>query len=272
VARLLRQQNISPRVHVKRFTGPPHPDRDRQFRHIAQRVRDFAGTGDPRISVDTKKKELIGNFKNAGRRWCRRADEVNAHDFLQDAECRAVPYGVYDPARNRGQMRVGVSGDTPRFAVDSIRRWLRREGRAAYPAARRLLIQADAGGSNSCRARAWKFELQRLADDEQLEITVCHYPTGASKWNPVEHRLFGPISQTWAGYPLRDLPTMLGLMRGTCTQTGLRVRAELTRKRYPTKQKVSNAAMRQLKIKHHRTCPVWNYTIKPRKLDEKNTE
>lgn len=193
VSRLLEKLGFSLRVNVKRFTGPPHPDRDRQFRYIRRQRRAFQRAGDPILSVDTKKKELIGQFKNPGRTWRRRPQEVNAHDFLQDAECRAAPYGLYDVTHNRGHVHVGTSGDTPQFAVDAIHRWWQQMGRRKYPRAQRLLIEADAGGSNGYRPRLWKQALQQWADADRLTITVAHYPTGASKWNPVEHRLFGPI-------------------------------------------------------------------------------
>lgn len=264
VARLLRKQGLSPRVNVKRFTGPPHPDRDRQFGHIAEQRAAFTAAGAPVISVDTKKKELIGNFKNPGRRWCRQADAVNAHDFPQDAECRAVPYGIYDVRHNQGHVGVGTSADTPPFAVETIRNWWNCTGRHRYPGARHLLILADGGGSNGCRPRLWKLELQRWADESGLEITVCHYPQGTSKWNPIEHRLFSQISRTWAGYPLRNVGLMLGFIRGTVTQTGLKVAAVWNRKKYPTAIKVSNRQMKELNIHRHNTCPAWNYTIRPR--------
>ena len=191
--------DFSLRVNVKRFTGPPHPDRDKQFRYLRREREAFQRAGDPILSVDTKKKELVGEFKNNGRTWRRTAREVNAHDFPQDAQFRAAPYGIYDPTCNCGHVRVGRGGDTPQFAVDAIRHWWRRRGRRQYPGARRLMIEADSGGSNGCRPRLWKYALQRWADEDGLAITVAHYPTDASKWNPVEHRLFGPISQHQLG-------------------------------------------------------------------------
>ena len=200
--RLLRKLGFSSRVNVKRFTGPPHPDRDKQFRHIARQRKMFQRAKMPTISVDTKKKELIGDFRNAGRKWDDQPEQVNAHDFPQDAECRAVPYGIYDTSRNEGHVCVGTSADTPQFAVRAIRRWWRSKGAKRYANAKGILIEADAGGSNGCRPRLWKTELQRWANEDGLEITVCHYPRGASKWNPVEHRLFSPISRNWAGQPM----------------------------------------------------------------------
>ena len=264
VRRLLRKSGFSLRVNVKRFTGPPHPDRDKQFRYLRRERKTFRRAGDPVLSVDTKKKELVGEFKNDGRTWRRTAREVNAHDFPQDAKFRAAPYGIYDVVCNCGHVHVGMDGDTPQFAVDSIRSWWRRRGQWQYPGARRLLIEADSGGSNGCRPRVWKYALQRWADEDRLAITVAHYPTGASKWNPVEHRLFGPISTNWAGEPLDSLEKMLGLIRGTRTDTGLKVTASCTDKHYPLKVKVKQHDFSQLKIHYHSTCPRWNYTISPR--------
>lgn len=263
MGRLLRQAGFSLRTNVKRLTGPPHPDRDRQFRFLRRMRALFLRRGEPVISVDTKNSELIGNFKNDGRRWCREADPVNAHDFPSDAVCRAIPYGVYDLTHNRGHVCVGTSADTPEFAVRCIRDWWLRFGRSRFPDRRRLLIEADSGGSNGCRPRLWKRELQRLANETGLAITVCHYPSGASKWNPADHRLFGPISRNWAGHPLRDLPTMLAFLRGTRTRTGLRVTARLDRRRYQKQIKVPDYEMKQLNLRRTRKCPQWNYTIKP---------
>jgi hypothetical protein len=247
----------------KRFTGPPHPDRDTQFHYIQAIREEFLNAGLPVISVDTKKKELIGDFKNAGRRWRDSSVEVHAHDFRKDARCIAAPYGVYDIGRNHGSVYVGTSADTPEFAVGAIRHWWRRQGARHYPHGR-LLILADAGGSNNCRSRLFKREIQeRLADAFQLEVTLCHYPTGASKWNPVEHRLFGPISCQWAAEPLRSLDVMLELIRDTKTNTGLRVCATTTAKRFRKGIQVSNAEMSAIRIHRHETCPVWNYTIQP---------
>jgi len=218
VGRLLRKAKISLRTNVKRFTGPPHPDRDHQFRFL-RRMRDWY-------------------------------------------QCKAVPYGVYDITLNRGHLCVGTSSDTSEFAVRSIRNWWLRFGQKQYPGQTHLLIEADSGGSNGYRPRLWKRELQKLTNETGLTITVCHYPRGASKWNPADHRLFGPISRNWAGTPLRSLSIMLGLIRGTKTQTGLKVTARLDRRKYKTKIKVPDSEMEQLQIKHTKTCPMWNYTIK----------
>jgi Rhodopirellula transposase DDE domain len=264
VGRLLRKLKFSLKTNVKRLTGPPHPDRDRQFRWIGKLRGRFLRAGAPVISTDTKNSVLIGNFKNPGVHWCRQAEVVNAHDFPGDADCRAVPYGVYDPGRNRGHVCVATSKDTSELAVNSIRDWWRRYGRRAYGSWKRLLILADSGGSNGCRVRLWKRELQRLADETGLAVTVAHYPRGASMWNPVEHRLFGPISHNWKGRPLRSLETLLGYIRDTTTETGLKVTVCLDRRAYRQKIKVTNAEMRELNLRRHRVCPLWNYTLNPR--------
>jgi hypothetical protein len=264
VARLLRARDSSPRINLKRFTGPDHPDRDRQFRNILDWIAIFRELGLPIISVDGKKKELIGNFKNAGAAWCKEPEEVNVYDFLSDAECRATPYGIYDLTSGRGHICVGTSADTPAFAVEAIASWWARYGCERYRGAGELLILADGGGSNGHRPRLWKARLQeRVADRYGLHVTVCHYPTGASKWNPVEHRLLGPISINWAGQPLRSLGAMLGWVRGT-TVGGSGVTAVLDRAVYPTKVKVPDEVMAGLDLERHDDCPAWNYTIGPR--------
>ncbi len=233
VAEWLRELGYNLRVNVKRLTGPPHPDRDRQFRYLEEVVAEFRAAGLPILSVDTKKKELVGNFGNPGQVWVQEPVAVNAHDFLSDARCRAVPYGLYDVQR--------------------------------YRDAAELLILADSGGSNGCRPRPWKQRLQvRMADAYGLDVTVCHYPRGASKWNPVEHRLFSQISRNWSGVPLSSPEVMLSLLRGTRTQTGLTVTAEWTEQRYRRGEVVTDARMAGLNVEHHSTCPQWNYTIKPR--------
>jgi hypothetical protein len=215
--------------------------------------------------VDTKKKELIGNFKNAGRSWCQEAEAVNVHDFPQDALGRAVPYGIYELNRNCGFIYIGISSDTPQFAVDAVATWWEHEGSEAFPQADQLLILADAGGSNSYRSRVWKQQLQeQLSDRFGLIVTVCHYPTGCSKWNPVEHRLFSHISLNWIGKPLRTFDTMLAYIRGTTTTTGLTVKAFLVEGVYEKGQKVSDAEMEELNLQCHEVCPNWNYTIRPR--------
>jgi Rhodopirellula transposase DDE domain len=265
VYRLLDDLGYSLKANRRRFTGPPHPDRDRQFDYIAQQRRRFAVLGYPILSVDSKKKELLGDFKNPGRLWCRHADEVNAHDFPDDAVGRAVPYGVYDVRRDRGHVYVGLSADTAEFAVDAISRWWREEGRHFYPDADELLLLCDAGGSNSCRSRLWQQQIQeKLADRWGLWVTVCHYPRGASKWDPVEHRLFSPISVNWAGKPLRTVATLLACIRGTKTRTGFAVRATLLPREYREGIKIANEEVQTWRLQRHAVCPNWNYTIKPR--------
>jgi hypothetical protein len=265
VAGLLRSLGYNLHVNVKRFTGPCHPDRDRQFRYLQGQIEAFRSAGLPILSVDTKKKELVGDFANGGRAWGVGGEEVNAHDFLSDALCRAVPYGLYDVLANKGHVVVGTSADTPQFAAEAVARWWCRIGCHRYRQADEILLLADSGGSNGCRPRLWKKCLQeKLADRYGLEVTVCHYPKGASKWNPVEHRLFGPISNNWAGVPLRTPALMLGYIRGTTTQSGLVVSAEWWDRQYRKGVKVSNAEMAQLLIEHHDPCPRWNYTITPR--------
>lgn len=265
IGRWLREMGYGLKANRKQLTGAPHPDREAQFQYLERQTQRFRQAGWPIISVDTKKKELIGNFKNAGQRWCLAAELVNEHDFEQDALGKGVPYGIYDLQHNQGTVFVGQSADTPQFAVDAIATWWKTIGHVLYPAAPCLLILADAGGSNGCRPRLWKQQLQaQLADALCLEVTVCHYPTGASKWNPVEHRLFGPISINWAGVPLRTFETMLALIRGTSNTTGLQVNAFLIDQAYPKGIKVADDIMEHLNIDHHSVCPNWNYTFRPR--------
>lgn len=265
VRRLLKDMKFSLKSNRKADSGPPHPDRDRQFRYIRRVKRLFAAAGHPIISVDTKKKELIGNFRNAGRIWCREEEIVNVHDFPSDAEGRAVPYGIYDIIHNLGYVAIGTSADTSEFAVDTICWWWELEDRPTFPDESKLLILCDAGGSNSCRFRLWKKQLQeRLADRLGIEVMVCHYPTGASKWNPIERRLFSYISLNWAGKPLRSFETVLNYIRGTTTKAGLIVEACLFDREYKKKIKVSDQEMQALNLHRRRVCPTWNYIIKPR--------
>jgi hypothetical protein len=265
VADLLKDLGYSLRVNVKRLTGPYHPDRDTQFRYLNSFVELFREEGWPILSVDGQKKALVGNFANPGATWVQDPYEVHAHDFRTDAEYRAVPQGLYDVLANQGHVIVGTSADTPQFAAEGVARWWARIGYHRYPRAGSLLILADSGGSNGCRPRLWKKGLQELlADRYGLVVTVCHYPTGASKWNPVEHRLFGPISTNWAGVPLRSPEVLLGLLRGTTTKTGLRVTAEWWEREYARGVKVSTAEMNGLHIEPHEVCPRWNYTLTPR--------
>jgi hypothetical protein len=266
VGRLLCALGYSLKANRKeRETGSAHPEREVQFQYLAAQRQRHQEAHLPIISVDTKKKELIGDFKNTGRDWCRQPEVVKVHDFPSEAVGRAIPYGIYDVQRNEGYMQVGLSADTPAFAVAAIRAWWEQQGRTAYPDAPRLLILADAGGSNACRSRGWKQQLQEhLCDALGLTVTVCHYPTGCSKWNPVEHRLFGPISINWAGHPLRTLETMLAYLRGTSTETGLRVTAAHDPRLYPKGQKVADAVFAHLRVTPHAVCPQWNYTVHPR--------
>lgn len=265
IRRLLEKLGYSLKANEKRLAGSQHPDRNRQFEYITAQKAAFRAEGLPIISVDTKKKELIGNFKNPGQEWCLAARAVNDHDFEQDALGKAVPYGIYDLEHNHGYVYVGQSADTPQFAVEMIVRWWQEIGKNLYPNANKILILADAGGSNGCRPRLWKQQLQELlADPLGLTVTVCHYPTGASKWNPIEHRLFGPISLNWAGQPLKTFEFMLACIRGTDTDTGLQVDAFLVEKVYEKGIKVANELLKTLSIEWHEVCPRWNYTIMPR--------
>jgi hypothetical protein len=263
VRRLLRDHDFGLRSNIKRLSGPPHPDREAQFQHIQQQRRAFAEKGLPVLSIDAKKKELIGNFKNAGHAWATQGQEVNTYDFIHQARCRATPFGIYDVNRNCGHVCVGTSADTGAFAVDAVQGWWEAQGRQVYPQADEILILADGGGSNGYRPRLFKRELQRLADTSGLSVTVCHYPTGASKWNPVEHRLFSAISINWAAQPLRSLDTMLNCIRGTHNDGGLTVTARLNDKTYQTQVKVTDREMQGLNLQRHEVCPAWNYTIRP---------
>jgi hypothetical protein len=267
VGRLLKKMNYSMKANVKRLAGATHPDRNDQFEYLGMQKAAYKAAGLPIISVDTKKKELIGNFKNAGQTWCLKAEAVNDHDFAQDALGKAVPYGIYDLTHNLGYVYVGKSADTPQFAVDIIALWWQTEGYFLYPGQTQLLILADAGGSNGCRPHLWKQQIQeQLADRLGLEVTIGHYPTGTSKWNPVEHRLFGPISVNWAGKPLRTFELMLSYIRGTVTETGLQVKASLVEQGYEKGIKVAKEIFQTINIQPHTICPRWNYTIRPHTL------
>jgi hypothetical protein len=265
VARLLKQADYSLKVNSKRLAGAQHPDRNTQFEHIAAQKKLFLSRNWPVISVDAKKKELIGNFRNAGQCWCQEPEVVNDHDFESEALCKSVPYGIYDVNRNCGYMYVSQSADTAQFAVDMIVRWWLAFGQYHYPNAPVLLILCDGGGSNGWRSRLWKLQVQeQLADRINLEVMVCHYPKNASKWNPIEHRLFSPISLNWRGKPLRTLETMLAYIRGTTTRTGLQVAAFQVNQVYERGIKVDDDMIQRLNIERHSTCPNWNYTIRPR--------
>ncbi len=266
VGRLLTHLGYSLRVNAKKLEATSqHPERDQQFEYIATQRAAFSAVGRPIISTDAKKKELIGDFKNAGKAWVREPTAVNVHDFPGDALGRAVPYGVYDVTYNRGFVCVGTSGDTPAFAADTIAAWWQADGHTTWPNTDHILVLADAGGSNNCRSRAWKERVQtQICDRFGLTVTVCHYPTGCSKWNPIERRLFSHISHNWAGVPLRSWETMLAFIRGTATAAGLTVQAIFRDAEYPTGQKVADADMADLRIERHAICPQWNYTIYPR--------
>jgi len=267
VAKLLRLLGYSLQANVKSREGASHPDRDAQFERINAVATAAVAAGVPVISVDTKKKELIGDCKNPGQAWGATPELVNVHDFPGDAVGRAVPYGIYDAWRNVGVVYVGQSADTPEFAVDAIAAWCADELPVAYPGARQLLIEADGGGSNSARSRVWKAHLQaQVADRFGLTVTVCHYPPGTSKWNPIEHRLFSAISKTWAGCPLRTFERLLEYLRATQTTTGLRVQAALLPQIYRTGVQIADAIMAGLHIQAQEGCPAWNYTIHPRLL------
>jgi len=263
--RLLRDLDYALLANCKQFTGDPHPDRDLQFRYIARVQRLFWEAGCPVISVDAKKRELIGNFKNPGRAWCQEAEIVNVYDFRSDAVGVAIPYGIYDPLHNYGTVYVGTSAETGEFAVDTISMWYADPDRPTFPREDKLLILCDGGGSNGYRPRLWKRQLQvHLADRLGIEIMVCHDPTGASKWNPIEHRLFNHISLNWAGKPLRTYEMILGYIQGTSTSTGLKVKAELVDRNYETGIKISDAEMASLDLTRRPVCPNWNYIIRPR--------
>jgi Rhodopirellula transposase DDE domain len=266
VAQLLRAMDYSLQGNRKTEEGADHPDRDAQFQYINAQVRRALAAARPVISVDTKKKELIGNYENAGRQWrqSKAPALVNGHDFPAPAVPRAYPYGVYDLARNKGFVNVGTDHDTGAFAVASIRGWWRSEGQRLYPRARRLLITADGGGSNGYRLRLWKLELQKLADATTLAIEVCHFPPGTSKWNKVEHRLFSFISSNWRGEPLRDYETIVRLIAGTTTAKGLAVSCRLDRRKYPAGRKVTDAEMKQIRMTPQAFHGEWNYVIRPR--------
>jgi hypothetical protein len=264
---LLKRMGFSLRTAVRKRRGITRDpeQRDEHFRHIASQRQAFSKAGIPVVSVDTKKKELIGEFRQPGRVWCREPPEVNEHDYASQAECLAVPFGVYDVVRNKGYVVVGVSHNTPEFAVASIARWWKEEGQMAYPGAKEALILADGGGGNGSRARAWKMNLQeKLCDRFGLTVTVCHYPAGCSKWNPVEHRLFSQISKNWEGRPLKTLGVMLGYIRGTTTVTGLTVKARLDEGVYRKGQKVTVKDMEKIRLEAHAVCPKLNYKIRPR--------
>ncbi len=266
VNRLLHDLGYSLQGDRKTIEGRDHPDRDAQFQYINRRVKAFQRQGQPVVSVDTKKKELVGRYRNGGREWQPkgRPEEVKVHDFIDKGLGKAIPYGVYDLAADPGWVSVGIDHDTAEFAVETLRRWWQRMGCRTYPRAKRLLITADGGGSNGTRCRLWKVELQRLADEIGLDISVCHFPPGTSKWNKIEHRMFCHITENWRGRPLVSREVVVNLIGSTTTRTGLEIKAELDGGSYPTGREVTDQQMEGLSIKREKFHGEWNYTMRPR--------
>jgi hypothetical protein len=265
VARLLHEAGYSLQANAKTLEGNQNPDRDAQFQHIHDTAAKFLAAGDPVVSIDCKKKELVGQFKNGGKEWRPGGDpeRVNVHDFMDQQLGKAIPYGVYDIGADTGWVSVGVDHETAAFAVNTLRSWWNTVGRSAYPAAARLLINADSGGANGNRRRAWKTELAALAAETGLQISVCHLPPGTSKWNKIEHRLFSQITRNWRGRPLASHETIINLIGGTTTTTGLTVTAQLDTGAYPTGIKVSDREMKELPIIRDSWHGEWNYTLLP---------
>ena len=266
VGTLLREQDYSLQGNRKTLEGSSHPDRDAQFQYIAALSQQFMEAGQPVISVDTKKKELVGQFKNAGREYqpTGHPEQVGTYDFKDPELGKGIPYGAFDPVHNAGYVNVGIDHDTADFAVESIRRWWKMMGAETYPTAKQLLVTADCGGSNGYRVRAWKFGLQALADELDLKISVCHFPPGTSKWNKIEHRLFSHITQNWRGRPLVSHEVIVNLIANTTTRTGLRVQAALDTGRYPKGRKITKEQMATVNLERAEFHGDWNYTIKPR--------
>jgi len=271
VGELLRESGYTLQANRKVREGKQNPDRDAQFRYINQRVRRQLKNKQPAISVDTKKKELVGDFKNPGHEWRPKGDpeRVRVHDFRIPEKGKAIPYGVYDLTRNEGWVNVGIDHDTSAFAVNSIRRWWRLMGRRSYPRSESVLITADGGGGNGSRTRLWKLELQKFANRTGLSVTVCHFPPGTSKWNKIEHRLFSHIAMNWRGKPLVSLAVIVSLIAATTTKTGLRVRAEIDKRDYPKGVKITDEQMARLNLERHRFHGEWNYTIRPNAMGGK---
>ena len=263
--RLLVKQGFSLKANKKNIEGVSHPDRDEQFNHIKKTIKTFEDNKSPMISIDCKKKELIGNFKNNGKEWQPKGQNkiVNVYDFKSLSDGRAVPYGVYDILQNTGFVNVGIDHDTANFAGESVRRWWNKVGKTLYPEAREILITSDGGGSNGVRNRLWKIELQSLANETGLKITVTHLPPATSKWNKIEHRLFSFISINWRAKPLTSLETIIELLNHTTTKEGLKVIAMIDQNRYPTKIKVTDQQLARLNITRHTFHGEWNYTIHP---------
>lgn len=263
VMNILKEQGYSLQVNKKMLSGENHPDRDAQFRYINRIVNKFTKESDPIISVDTKKKELVGNFKNKGQTWRKDERKVMDHDFKSYGEGIAIPYGAYDLKRNEGFVNVGMSSDTSEFAVNSIWQWWRHFGKKHYPSCEKLLVCADGGGSNGSRARAWKFYLQELSNKTGLSITVAHYPPGTSKWNKIEHKMFSFISMAWKGKPLENYEAIINMISSTKTKTGLKIKATLDKRKYKKGKKISDEEFDALNLKFARKFPKWNYTIEP---------
>ena len=270
VSQLLGELGYSLQANRKTREGGTHPDRNAQFEYIARRTKAFLRTGDPVVSVDTKKKELVGNYKNGGREWCRKGTptDVKVHDFVDKTLGRAIPYGVFDVAANAGWVSVGCDHDTAEFAVATIRSWWRHMGRTRYPQAKRLLITADGGGSNASRSRTWKASLQDLANELGMAISVCHFPPGTSKWNKIEHRLFSWIGINWRGQPLTSHEVIVKLIGNTTNASGLTVRAKLDKRKYPAGQKIAAEQWSRIRLKPQTFHGEWNYTIRPSKLEQ----
>jgi len=266
VNRLLHDLGYSLQSNRKTLEGRAQPDRDAQFQYINRRAKAFQQQGQPVVSVDTKKKELVGQFRNGGHEWHPQGqpEEVEVHDFPDKVMGKVIPYGVYDEATNTGWVSVGIDHDTAEFAVATVRRWWQHMGSQVYPQAKRLLITADGGGSNGSRCRLWKVELQRLADEIGLRISVCHFPPGTSKWNKIEHRMFCHITENWRGRPLVSREVVVNLIGHTTTQTGLAIRSALDENRYPTGREVTAQQMESLSMKQDKFHGEWNYTIQPR--------
>lgn len=271
VARLLRQRGLCLRRCRKQVAETGHRDRDRQFRYLVRLRRLYLRRGWPVISVDTKKKELVGPFQHPGRCWRRQPPLVFDHDFPSWAQGQAIPYGIYDLLHNDGYVVVGTAHDTPRFAVAAIRRWWRVVGQRRYPQARRLLVEADAGGSNDCRKWEWKVELQGLADETGLVLVVTHFPPGASKWNPIDHRMFSLISANWAGEPLTSYEVVLKYLRTTQSEAGFRCRAWLDCKEYPPQRRIGKKERKRVRLQRRKTFPQWNYIIRPHRRPDKGS-
>ena len=265
VGRLLKKEKYSLKANRRSKEGKSSPERDEQFKRINQKVEEFKIKKEPVISVDTKKKELVGNFKNSGKKWGKKGEfeEVNVYDFPSLAEGKAIPYGTYDVHKNKGFVNVGISSDTGEFAVESIKRWWDFNGKNDYPKAKEILICADGGGSNGSRNKSWKFYLQKFSNKMKLKITVCHYPPGTSKWNKIEHRMFSFISMNWRAQPLINYETVISLINGTKTKKGLTIKAKLDKRIYQKEKKFSDDEMTKLNLRYHEINPKWNYVITP---------